>query len=454
MFSKVATWIMVILLCVGTLGYSLILNLDRVIESFYDPSQYWQDQLDYARQYANEVDAYGRPTDYALSCKVDVIAYSYLIDNNLSGDDWRYTTGLIENMADAKVYGPDDLAARLQRIADNKDMKAYYEWKFEREMESYPERESIYRWALNYLVDHEIEPGNADWRESMVRDVMTAKITILEQERFKREESVEYSEEKYQAAKDAEVLGLYQLEHNQKNNPADSFGNNLLEMLFDYDNGSGFWNAMVNSVNLVYLVGILCVVFGGIIVATEFSAGTIKFLLINPAKRWKILMSKYVTVLLCGLAATFIVFFFSFLMALLVNGGADAFRPALAVKNGVVVKTSPYLKLIGLYLLSEVKVLLMMTFAFAMSSLTHSSALSIGVSLSAFFGGNILIEVMKLMKLDFARYFIFANWDFAAIVNKTSGFVHHSLPLAIVIVVLHMVVFLWTAWDGFVRREV
>ena len=446
-FSRVATWIMLVLLVVSTIFFALVSGLsDRIITSFYSEDIFWQSELEYNEQYVNEVDKDGNPTEYALDCQVHVAYYRYLIDRDVSPEDWRYKTGLIMDMALASVKGTKEEAARLTAIVEQQNVRAYYEWRLEQQIAAEPANESIYRWAADYLISHNVTPSESDWRWATVNEITDAKETLLKEEKLLKEGSADYSETRYSRAKETEQLGLYRLEHNQRSNPADAFDGR--------SSGDGFWDVMVSSLTLITMVGLICIVIGGSIVANEFSAGTIKFLLIAPVKRWKILMSKYAATLLIGAAASAIVFLLTFLLSLAFAGGTDAFLPALSVKGGVVVKSSPYLRLLGLYLLAGVKVVVMTTLAFAVSSLVHSAALAIGISMFAYLAGNLIVTILQLMNLDFARYLIFANMDFAAIVQKTTGFVHHSLPAAIVIVVLHMIVFLLTAWDGFVRREV
>lgn len=438
---------MLALLVLSTIFFALFAGLsDKIVGAFYSEDAYWPNELEYNRQYASEVDKNGNSTEYAIDCQVRVVYYSYLIDHSVSTDDWRYTTGLVMDMADASVRGPQKEAARLTMILEKQDIKAYYEWRLEKQIAAEPDFESIYRWAAEYLIANEVTPGNSDWRGATVEEIADAKVTLQKEEKLLKEGSVDYSESRYENAKNIELLGLYRLEHNQRSNPTDAFTGK--------SSGEGFWDVMVSSLTLITMVGLICIVIGGSIVASEFSAGTIKFLLIAPVKRWKILMSKYVATLLIGAAATAVIFVLTFLLSLVFMGGADAFLPTLSVKNGLVVKGSPYLRLLGLYLLAGVKVVVMTTLAFAVSSLVHSSALAIGISMFAYLAGNLIVTILRLMDLDFARYLIFANMDFAAIVQKTTGFVHHSLPAAILIVSLHMLVFLLTAWDGFVRREV
>ena len=58
---------------------------------------------------------------------------------------------------------------------------------------------------------------------------------------------------------------------------------------------------------------LLTVIVAAGIVASEFTQGTIKMLLSRPVKRWKILTSKYVTVILFGILLMLVGFIVSIL---------------------------------------------------------------------------------------------------------------------------------------------
>jgi ABC-2 type transport system permease protein len=144
----------------------------------------------------------------------------------------------------------------------------------------------------------------------------------------------------------------------------------------------------------------------------------------------------------------------AFLSALLMGGGSEMLLPMVTAKDGAVVLSSPIVELLKQYALSGVKVVVMTTLAFALSSLMRSAAVATGVSLFAFLSGSLLVTMLREFGLDWSRYLLFANMDFNAVILGTTGFSNHSLGTAVVVVLLHMVVFLLTAWDGFVRREV
>ena len=96
----------------------------------------------------------------------------------------------------------------------------------------------------------------------------------------------------------------------------------------------------------------------------------------------------------------------------------------------------------------------MASLAFALSSLVRSAALAIGVGMFAMLGGNIVISVMSLLKLDWGRFLIFSNTDLLTIINGNAPFMGQTVGFAVGVIVVHIFTFLLIAWDGFIRREV
>lgn len=148
-------------------------------------------------------------------------------------------------------------------------------------------------------------------------------------------------------------------------------------------------------------------------------------------------------------------FVLNFVFGLIASGTEQAFLPMIDIVDGAIKTSSPYLKMFGMYLLAGVEILVMSTIAFTISSLLRSSAVSVAFGLGSYLGGSLLVTLLyEGFELDFVRYFIFANLDFSTILTGEGMIVNQSLSSAIVIVVVHMFVFLLTAYDGFVRREV
>ena len=105
-------------------------------------------------------------------------------------------------------------------------------------------------------------------------------------------------------------------------------------------------------------------------------------------------------------------------------------------------------------MLGSVEIVVMASLAFAISSVARSSALAIGVSVMAYFGGNTVMLILSQLNISWARYLIWANVDLSGIMEGSGMFMGQTLTSAFAVIAVHMVIFLMIAWDGFTRREV
>ena len=168
----------------------------------------------------------------------------------------------------------------------------------------------------------------------------------------------------------------------------------------------------------------------------------------------KIVTAKYITVLLLSLMLTLLMYISSAAASLIVFGGYGATDVIVLVENGVAWGVSPYLMVLGSYGWAFIEVVVVATMAFALSSLMRSTAVSIGIGLLAYLSGTALVELFAAMGIDFGRYVLFANLDLPAIMEGASVFPNQTLTAALINITAHMAVFLLTAWDGFVSREI
>ena len=201
-------------------------------------------------------------------------------------------------------------------------------------------------------------------------------------------------------------------------------------------------------------IGLLVIIIAGGIVSSEFSGGTIKFLLINPVKRWKILVSKYVTTITFGYILIIITYIISAVMSLTVFGADDLSASFISVSDGIVKEIPGFLYVFKNYMLGSVEIVVMSSLAFAISSVARSSALAIGISVMAYFGGNTVMLILSQLNISWARYLIWANVDLSGIMEGSGMFMGQTLTSAFAVIAVHMVIFLMIAWDGFTRREV
>ena len=96
----------------------------------------------------------------------------------------------------------------------------------------------------------------------------------------------------------------------------------------------------------------------------------------------------------------------------------------------------------------------MMTMAFMISSILRTSSVAIGLGVGALLAGKTITQFLILTNVDWGRYLIFANTDLEVIKSGTMIFPEQTVTFAIGVIAVYMIVFLLTAYDGFVRRDV
>lgn len=285
-------------------------------------------------------------------------------------------------------------------------------------------------------------PDIFDSRYFDSRELMNCRITVTSYEN----DIGHFSKSEYQKAKDTLLLREYIIENNIEYNAADTINMNTTYTL-------DFWTAMGMSASAVSFIGLLLIVIAALSIANEFSNGTIKFLLINPVKRWKILASKYFTVISMGYIMLILLFIVSTLASIIFFGGSLLTENLYEVVDGEVVATAGLWEVFKSYLVNSVEVVVMATLAFAVSSIMRSSAFAIGISMLCMLGGNVVVSILSAMKLDWARYLIFANLDLENIAKGSSSFAYQSVDTAIGVIAVHMVIFWLIAWDAFTKKD-
>ncbi len=159
---------------------------------------------------------------------------------------------------------------------------------------------------------------------------------------------------------------------------------------------------------------VMVVMIAGTIVSEEFNKGTVKLLLVKPYSRNKILLAKFITVLM--MIAFFIVSVI--LMELVVGGiifGYDSLSVPILQYNFTTqsleaISIFPYL---GIMILTQLpKIILLATLAFACSTLFTNSAVAVALPLLGYMSADIINMLVLQYKVDFMRFFVSLNWNF------------------------------------------
>ncbi|WP_043933560.1 ABC transporter permease [Bacillus sp. EB01] len=219
------------------------------------------------------------------------------------------------------------------------------------------------------------------------------------------------------------------------------------------ETGTTAWSFVRDSKNFISLVGLFAIVIAAGIVSSEFSWGTVKLLLIRPMGRWKILLSKYLAVLLFGIGLLAILFLLSFFIGLALFGFPDSPAPHLAYSNGQIVERSVAIQLLAEYLLNSIDVLMVATMAFMISAVFRNSSLAIGISLFLLMTGS-TITMLLASKFEWTKFFLFANTDLTVYLDGTPPIEGMTLGFSISMLIIYFVLFHFLAFYVFSKRDV
>lgn len=442
---KASTWVMLIILLIASVGLSaMALVGQKQYESFSSSSaedlfESYQSEINYLKDVKTE------------GWEQEVEYNQYLIDNAIESD-WRTDAARIMfeikyNAADYGISDSEQLVSSIDNAIKDKDWKAYFQTaidlsgKFPELIDSSDGTITLYQ----YCLDNSVAPYDKNWKYSVALQLESSRsqLKIFDEQRAAGQqvdtEEMEMAEKKIKKYE-------YRLENNIDFDISEN--NNWTDGVFN------FWSVFSTSSMLVTFISVIVIIAAGGIVSGEFSSGTIKFLMINPVKRWKILTSKYFTAITFGYLAMLAAFIISALSTMLFFG-ADHLGASFISVSGDTVKEIPgFLYVAECYLLSSVQLVVMGSLAFAISSLFRSSALAIGISVMALFGGNTITLILSQLQFDWGRYLIFSNLDISGIAEGNSMFAGQTVTGALVVIAVHMVIFLLTAWDGFNKREI
>lgn len=213
------------------------------------------------------------------------------------------------------------------------------------------------------------------------------------------------------------------------------------------------WDGVNGSANLVLIITVFTIIIAGDSLAGEFASGTIKLLLIRPASRVKILVSKYISMLLFGMLLLLTLFLVSFA----VNGILYRFGfmdlPLISVTaEGIVVEKNMVLNLWKTYMLNGISTVMYVTMAFMISSAFRSSTMAIGISIGTYFAGNILLEALH--RFDWSKFLLFANTDLTQYLSGHPYQEGMTLSFSIGMLAVYFLVFNLISWLMFTRRDV
>ncbi|ADH99396.1 ABC transporter permease [Salisediminibacterium selenitireducens] len=229
-------------------------------------------------------------------------------------------------------------------------------------------------------------------------------------------------------------------------------GTYLIEEEVSQVNRDSMLGFAMENPQLVSFVTMFTVIVGAGIVAGEHSKGTIKLLMIRPVKRWKILLSKWLSTVLFSIVMVLTLIVISLLTGGFLYGfSIDGLR-VVEVVDGAVRDMSVWGYMAVTYSLAWVELIIMTTFAFMLGAVFRNQSLSIGLSLVMLFTGGQV--VFLLSSYDWAKYLLFAHTNLLQHFNGQPMIEHTTAAFSVGIVVFYFTVFKAIAYLSFSKRDI
>ncbi len=228
---------------------------------------------------------------------------------------------------------------------------------------------------------------------------------------------------------------------------------NNISVAEDISNSVMYLQFSMSVMCTIAVIGTL--IIGAGIVAGESSDGTMKLLLTRPFRRWKILTSKFVAVLIYGLFMYALGFIFSLLLGGLLFGfdglGVSvvaSFGAGSAFEIGII----PYTML--KFALSFTQIIVLLSMVFLVSCLFRSRALAVGISMLVYFVASGIVSILALLGVDTLKYLIFSNMDLSPFLSGLPSYPGVTITQSAIIMVVHFAAFMALSYALFIKRDV
>lgn len=337
------------------------------------------------------------------------IWYSYAYDNmySLTLQILSQEFNVGEKLSDVEFEKIKGKYEELKKIIEEKDFLSYVEYERKNIEENYSignitEEEREEKLYENSLISkYEIKTDNEDnyWKSQVLQEIIMAKKMLNTGINSVTNKSLTLEdEEKY---KDIITLNEYRL----KENIQISGNTNNLRQLY----------ISITEEMSMGILGLFVIIVAGGILSREFSKGTIKLLMINPAKRWKILLSKLLTVITILVVLTVILSLTTSLIGKTVFGTYNIYE-YVEINNGVINTINPVIYSVLRFLVYAIDIFLYALLAMMISTLFRSTSAAVGTSMLFYMGNSIMMLILNnLIKKEWIKFIPFNNMN---LINK------------------------------------
>jgi ABC-2 type transport system permease protein len=211
----------------------------------------------------------------------------------------------------------------------------------------------------------------------------------------------------------------------------------------------GFMN---KCADLVPIVSLILITYASSMVSKEYQWGTMNLLMVRPATRTEILLSKFAAVvvlymILCGILALF-----SLMEGLILYGFRIDSYPTLKIVDGKVVEQSVILDILKSYSYQFLPVLFFATVAFTISTILRSNGPAIIVAVVTSSVSDPIAQLLS--KYDWSKYLVFANTDLRMYEEGAPLIKGMTLGFSVTMLFIYISLLLFLSLFVFKRRDI
>lgn len=313
--------------------------------------------------------------------------YLFYIDK-FESDDWKYFVNKEKEILNNQIKELENLK---QNSSYTKDYINKLEKNYNIELE-----------ILNYRLKNNISYENSYLNRALEEYLYASKIVIdtnleeiKEYDKLNQEEQMLYS---YYNNLSNMNINKYIVDNKINANKINDTRGILINLFIEYE---------------TYII-VTIVMLASSIVASEFNKGNIKQLLLVPYSRTKILLSKYITILLMIIFTIIFIIISELIIGGIFFGFTSLSIPVAVYNfNASIVETYNIFHYILINLVAKLPMyILIVTIVFLIGTLTLNNSLSIVLGLIMYFMTPIISQIAISSELDVLNYLIFSHWDF------------------------------------------
>lgn len=338
-------------------------------------------------------------------------------------DNWKYFAEGEKRELEATIESYAN-ALEGNNLSDN-DIREYNKmrWIAREELE-----------LIDYRLEQDLAPGD-DYLNEAITNISN---NLYDMASYLYDEDIDVKY--YDSVRKTHYENKYILEEKIDTNDSDTLRSVIMNFFTEYS----------------FLIIVFIIMIAGAIVSDEFSKGTIKSLLIVPHDRSKILLSKYIAVMVS--LVLFITFLF---VAQLLVGGIILGFSSLnipAVVYNLTDKNIEVLNIFSYFLFNLVanlpQIILLATLAFAVSVILNSTAAAITITFCGMIAADMINGIAYSYNIKLLNYFVTTNWDFTTYLFGGTSIYGVTLGHSILICLTYLVIMLVITFMVFKNKDI